>query len=573
MTRGWLPGLALLASALASGRNVELLIDGEVFQLLLPDNAALDPTARRDAVAAFVTRHNLERGMGCFSARCVADQLIAALDADDAQQQQASSSSTSAAAAAAERGGAPSAPPTHVAANIRYWDNYSRAWGGADGGVEPHVRAANEGRPDLRLLGDEWSDAASVERVFDEWIAPFALPPAGSSRGANAQTGSFGPAALVASDGRTADYDTLYEFRVNGKRRCIMYSSIATQVELRSIVVAFVRENHWHVPRGEGCDSEECMVDMLLADIPRRARPYNAEEPVHEELFESAAEEIFVYEIRINEQVRRLTFSSATNQVELRSIATAFVREYSVPLGEGCDSEECVVEMLLADIPRRARPQTDEESAAAAAASRVQVAFVHIPKTAGYAIGRCLRDAGALLEGYGFNHDPLRDTSSKPGRAERRADFISMAVVRNPYDRLHSIYEFYTTSTKNRDVIPRTLTFERFVLDFDRDWFERGGQFTTCHHFVSDERGRVIATDVLRFEHLRDEYASFCRKYGIVNNLVDMNKNQHKQPVDRAQLYTPAMRAVVERVYRADFEAFGYSYAAFVNATAAGGPA
>ena len=28
-------------------------------------------------------------------------------------------------------------------------------------------------------------------------------------------------------------------------------------------------------------------------------------------------------------------------------------------------------------------------------------------------------------------------------RAERPADLVSMAVVRNPYDRLHSIYEFY----------------------------------------------------------------------------------------------------------------------------------
>ena len=37
------------------------------------------------------------------------------------------------------------------------------------------------------------------------------------------------------------------------------------------------------------------------------------------------------------------------------------------------------------------------------------IIFIHIPKTAGYTIGRCLRDIGVLKQGYGFSHQIARN--------------------------------------------------------------------------------------------------------------------------------------------------------------------
>ena len=65
-----------------------------------------------------------------------------------------------------------------------------------------------------------------------------------------------------------------------------------------------------------------------------------------------------VYEVGIGGVPRRIEFSSTETPTGLRSIASAFVREHGLRSGSGCDDEECVVAMLLADMPRRARPRT-----------------------------------------------------------------------------------------------------------------------------------------------------------------------------------------------------------------------
>ena len=69
---------------------------------------------------------------------------------------------------------------------------------------------------------------------------------------------------------------------------------------------------------------------------------------------------------------------------------------------------------------------------------KCEIIYIHIPKTAGYTIGRCLRDVGCLKDGYGFSHNIARKVIKKEDR-----NSIIMSVVRNPYDRLYSIYEFY----------------------------------------------------------------------------------------------------------------------------------
>ena len=37
------------------------------------------------------------------------------------------------------------------------------------------------------------------------------------------------------------------------------------------------------------------------------------------------------------------------------------------------------------------------------------IIFIHIPKTAGYTIGRCLRDIGVVKQGYVFSNQIARN--------------------------------------------------------------------------------------------------------------------------------------------------------------------
>jgi len=89
-----------------------------------------------------------------------------------------------------------------------------------------------------------------------------------------------------------------------------------------------------------------------------------------------------------------------------------------------------------------------------------EIIFIHIPKTAGYTIGRCLDEIKSLKPGYGFCHKTARKIIKKEDK-----DCIIMAVVRNPYDRLYSVYEFHR---KKRNDIDWNVSFEDFILNFEK---------------------------------------------------------------------------------------------------------
>ena len=184
-----------------------------------------------------------------------------------------------------------------------------------------------------------------------------------------------------------------------------------------------------------------------------------------------------------------------------------------------------------------------------------QIIFIHIPKTAGYAIGHCLSDLKILKPGYGFTHN----IAMKIKHDER--DGIIMSVVRNPYDRLYSIYEFH--SKKRSDI--KNETFRSFILKFETKYYLRSSQYNTCCIFLENEEGNFMTTDIIRFENLQTDYESFCLKYRIKNNLTEMNRNELKDTnIDWSKLYDKEMRTVVDKVFRKDFEAFNYSYDSFI---------
>ena len=178
---------------------------------------------------------------------------------------------------------------------------------------------------------------------------------------------------------------------------------------------------------------------------------------------------------------------------------------------------------------------------------QTHVVFIHIQKTAGYAIGRALRNSGHLKHGYGFSHD----FGKKIALQDRKN--IIMAVVRNPYDRVYSIFSYFHQPKEPQ------LTFEDFVMRYEKDYLPTHNRYHPCFDFM-EEDGKILTTDILRFERLQEDFRAFCMKYGIPNNLTKMNVNRKKEHPQKTTLFTPTMREVVERVFAKDFEHFGYSF-------------
>ena len=189
---------------------------------------------------------------------------------------------------------------------------------------------------------------------------------------------------------------------------------------------------------------------------------------------------------------------------------------------------------------------------------KCEIIYIHIPKTAGYTIGRCLRDVGCLKDGYGFSHNIAKEIIKKEDK-----NCIIMSVVRNPYDRLYSIYEFYK---KKRNGIIFEETFESFIMNFEKKYYKKYPQFDTLCNFLTDEYDKLMPTDIIRFENLKKEYDVFCKKYNIDNNLIERNKNELKDnDICWSNLYTEEMQKIVNEIFKKDFETFNYSYLGFLN--------
>jgi hypothetical protein len=188
----------------------------------------------------------------------------------------------------------------------------------------------------------------------------------------------------------------------------------------------------------------------------------------------------------------------------------------------------------------------------------MKIIFIHIPKTAGFTIGRCLKEINMLKDGFGFNHHIAKDIIK-----DKDKNNIIMAVVRNPYDRLYSIYEFYS---KKRDDIDKNITFKNFIMNFENKYFLKKVQFNTCFNFLIDNNNNFMTTDILKFENLSSEYDKFCKKYKITNNLKVMNENELKNVnINWNKLYDSEMQEVVEKIFKDDLINFNYSYEDFIK--------
>ena len=193
-----------------------------------------------------------------------------------------------------------------------------------------------------------------------------------------------------------------------------------------------------------------------------------------------------------------------------------------------------------------------------------KIIFIHIPKTAGWGIGRRLRELDLLPPKgkggapYGHCHRFARDII-----LEEHSHLPIMTVVRNPYDRLYSVHQFYS---KMRADIPANLSFKDFILSFKEKWLGSAEKFHPCYDFITSIDGQILATDILSFHNLEADYDSFCTKYAISNTLIQQNSNPRKQTnIDFKSLYSSEMREVVEEVFQKDLETFKFSYEQFLE--------
>jgi Sulfotransferase family len=213
--------------------------------------------------------------------------------------------------------------------------------------------------------------------------------------------------------------------------------------------------------------------------------------------------------------------------------------------------------------------------------SRHRFLFVHIPKTAGTAMHvaltayadpqsrpllRRLSRHLPVVEAPGQAHFRIHDTAARIRAKLSPAvwdGFLSFAVVRNPYDHAVSHYE-YMKQFRTRRIAERVraMGFEEFLAWRIKPKLDQRVFLTlpSQSHFVTDAKGALLVNRILHFETLAEETAALFADLGLPDPQLKRLNPTHSRADGRsyADYYTPTTQTMVETIYGADFERFGY---------------
>ena len=175
-----------------------------------------------------------------------------------------------------------------------------------------------------------------------------------------------------------------------------------------------------------------------------------------------------------------------------------------------------------------------------------KMTFIHIPKTAGASI-TVWYSKNILKTKTGYYKSSLSDHTFL-SEVENPAP-ITIAVVRNPWDRMVSMYMFI----KKMKMDITTANFNEFVLhDCKLNKFEK--------YILSTPQIRWIepgVTHLLRFENLEQDFKIIQDIFQCYEPLLLSNDTQHDH---YRNYYNDETRQAVAEMFKEDIEAFGYEF-------------
>ncbi len=190
--------------------------------------------------------------------------------------------------------------------------------------------------------------------------------------------------------------------------------------------------------------------------------------------------------------------------------------------------------------------------------SRHGLLFIHVPKCAGTTINTAI-----LVAINGGNPSPefrLKGQGAHPFATVVR-DMIGVnewrrcwkfVVVRNPWDRMVSLYAFL----REREHIQSRIGFRSWLLAKPRPGSRSRKKSVPQSRWLYDG-DRQIVDSVFRFERLDEVQAALSDHLGQPITLPWYKKTEHG---DYRGFYDASTRAWVERVHAEDIERFGYGF-------------
>lgn len=183
------------------------------------------------------------------------------------------------------------------------------------------------------------------------------------------------------------------------------------------------------------------------------------------------------------------------------------------------------------------------------------IIFIHVPKAAGTSIAKSL---------YGKTITHLPASFFSEVDKEFYESSYSFSVVRNPYTRLYSAYNFAKLGgtenirISNRKKYRKELkTFEQFVKEWlpKKNLLKIDKVFQPQHHFLT-KNGKIIVKEIFKMEEIHKCESRLSELTG--RNIKFGNENRIDSSSNPLNFYDEKMIEIVNNLYAEDFKLFNY---------------
>ena len=186
---------------------------------------------------------------------------------------------------------------------------------------------------------------------------------------------------------------------------------------------------------------------------------------------------------------------------------------------------------------------------------RLNLIFVRIPKTGSTAINSWLKQYGEAKA----RHYTAMQLKRIVG--DDWINMTSFAILRNPWDRMVSIYY----ALRDRNKIDADMSFDEFVCGkvFVNAWKAvRPRVLLHQHEYVLDDAGAIAVTTLGRFENLQGDFAKIVMDAAGVSVpvLSRTRTTRPRQHADYRTIYTENAAKVIASVFAKDVEIGEYTF-------------